>query len=436
MGGLQAKLFRYTDRNNRALLVNVTNKPGLDGTIRVKTADIGQVEAAWVFTLDGALARIEGENTPGDYVFAAPKDRLATVVLVNCLEPAVYVEMPVPHAAGARVEARVEVLNLNGRPLEGKLAWELPPGWPEGDTRAFGPVAPGGKQAISTGFQVPEGASKGRPLVLLEAWRADETGVRKFVPFAVVDPLRVYVHEPGDWTLVAEVENRGASRLSGTVKVDAPEGLIAGAVAREFSVEPRELAQVVFAFDPARRTAVHGSLDVEVTATSGKLSHTRSFRVMPTIPNPSFDEDSAGDERPDYWKGSENAYAGPSRFWKQVHLDGEVKTHGPFSVRLDPHPDAKNITLYNLVGRFPGGPGKFRFSADVRRAGEGAARIRVSAPGSGTRTFEVPAEIGVWHTVSADWEVAEPAVSGLNVMLENLTQSPMWVDNIRLEYLP
>jgi len=436
VGGLQAKLFRYTDRNNRALLVNVTNKPGLEGTIRVKTEDIGQVKAAWLFTLDGAFTRLQGENTPEGYVFEAPKARLATAVLVNRLEPVVYVDMPVPHVAGARVEARAEVLNLNDSPLEGKLAWELPPGWPGGDPRPFGPVAPGQKQSVSLGFDVPEDAPRGRPFVFLEVWGANETGVRKFVPFAVVEPLRVYVHEPGDWTLVAEVENRGTSELSGQVKVDAPEGLMKGPVVRQFQVKPRQMAQLTFEFDPVRRTAVHGRLDIEVTAASGNLSHTRSFRVMPTIPNPSFDEDSAGDRRPDYWKGSENAYAGPSRFWKQIHLDGEVKTDGPYSVRLDPHPEAKNITLYNLVGRFPGGPGKFRFSADVRRAGEGTARIRINAPISGARTFNIPAQTGVWHTLSADWELTKPAASGLNVMLENLTQSPIWVDNIRLEYVP
>jgi len=397
VGGLQAKLFRYTDRNNRALIVNVTNKPGLEGTIRVDTADIGPVGAAWLFTLEGDFRKIQGKNTPEGYLLPAPKARLATAVLVNRIEPVVQVDMPVPHTAGSRTEAQVRVLNLNAVPLEGKLAWELPPGWPGGDSKAFGPVAPGESQTVTLGFQIAPDAPKGRPFVFLEVWGGNETGVRKFVPLAVVDPLRVYVHETGDWQLAAEVENRSTSALEGQVKVDAPAGLVKGPTARSFSAGPRQIAKVVFEFEPKQRIRVHGMLDIDVTATSGDFSHTRSFRVMPTVPNPSFEQDSAGDGRPDFWMGATGGWAHPSKSWKQIHLDGELKTEGKYSARLDPDPETDNINLHTLVGRLPGG-GKFRFSADLRRAAAWPGHARPERPGPDKRLAHGECGMGTGRT--------------------------------------
>ena len=459
VGGLQAKLLRYTGRENRVLLVNVTNGPGIEGTIEVDSSGIGEVRAAWLYTLDGEFRRIEGEQEDGVYSFPAPKARLATAVLVNRVEPIVQVEMEVPHVAGMDAEAVVRVVNLNAEPLEGELEWELPGGWAGGEARAFGigrdrrrrgkrsptasGLAPGESVEVGMSFQVPEDAEVGRPFVFLRASAAGPergTGsagrIRKFVPFSVVDPLRVYVREDGNWGLVAAVANRGTSPLSGRVRVEAPEGLVDGDVTAPFTVEAREETEVRFRFDRARRIAVPGRLDVRVAAQARQERDERPFRLVPTLPNPSFEEDSAGDGRPDHWLGSTGTHGGTrgvAERWKEIHLDGQIRTDGEVSARIDPYGGGEKMALYNLIGRMPG-PGTFRLSMDVRREARGRARVHVRSAGIGRHgRMKVPAETGKWHTLRAEWAFEREQAGWFSVMVENQTEGAVWVDNVRLE---
>jgi hypothetical protein len=458
--GLQAKVLRYTAQGNRVLLVNVTNKPGIEGTIEVRTEAIGKVEAAWLYALDGKRQRIQGEQADGTYRFPAPRARLATAVLLNRVEPIVHVDMEVPHVAGARPEAKVQLVNLNAVPIEGELEWELPVGWPVPEARKFGAgrnrrrrtkqsptargLAPGDAEEITMRFEVPDGAETGRPFVFLRVRSTvsparespNPLKLRKFVPFSVVDPLRVYACEDGDWGLVATVANRGTSTLSGRVHVKAPEGLMDGRAEAPFAVDPREETDVRFRFDPTRRIAVPGQMDVRVVAEAGQLQHERPFRLLPTLPNPSFEEDSAGDGRPDYWLGSTGTHGGTrgtAERWKQIRLDESVKTDGQRSVRIGPYKDGDQIAIYNLIGRMPG-PGTFRFSMDVQRESDGQARAHVRSPGIGAKgKMKVPAETDTWHTLEAEWTFEKEQAGWFAVTVENQTDGAVWVDNVRLE---
>lgn len=178
-----------------------------------------------------------------------------------------------------------------------------------------------------------------------------------------------------------------------------------------------------------------GRLDIRVAAEAGDERHERPFRVMPTLPNPSFKEDSAGDGRPDYWLGSTGTHRGTrmaAERWKVIHLDEEIRTDGEVSVRIDSHKGGEKIGIYNLIGRMPG-PGTFRLSMDVRRESKGPARVVVRSPGIGARGgMKVPDEKGKWHTLTTGWTFEREQAGRFAMTVENRTEGAVWVDNVRL----
>ncbi|MBS3761773.1 MAG: hypothetical protein KGZ25_00590 [Planctomycetes bacterium] len=460
VGGLQAKLLRYAKASNRALIVNVTNKENKDGTIHVDTTGIGQVKAAWLFTLGGDFTRLEGSSQNGKYVFPATHARLATAILVNNLDPLVNVEMPVPHVAGAQARAEVTLLNLNKKELRGELEWRLPTGWKKPRPVSFGPIKSGNTKTVQTGFDIPPETPQGRPDIFLSVIhdRMEKIPQQKYVPVTIVDPLRVYVRESRGWDLIARVENRSDRKeLEGQLQVQAPDGLFRKTTG-DFKVAPRGTAEITFPFDPEARTNVHEPVDIAVTGKTENHRHQRLFRVLPTVPNPSFEWDSAGDGRPDYWFGSTGAYGGCSPLWKKIHIDERFSTDGKRCVRIDPNPDDKGIAIYNLVGRFPG-PGHYRFCVDVRGGGAGKAMINFMGPvkprrlklptgnknavdleddetGTEIEDLEIDALTKTWRTVEADWETREQPGARFYVQIFNKTDTPLWVDNIRFKYIP
>ena len=430
--GPQAKWFLLSPPSRGAIL-NVIQDPPKDGTaetlsVSVATADFGPVRAAWALHLDGTAERLDGREASGLYALTlANRHKAATVLLANRVGPQLTLDLPFAAAPGSTMTGTASVTHYGPTRASGTLAWDLPRRWRGNRTRFD--LAPGETRQIPVSLSVPSGAAPGRyDLTLL----AEADGAKGDLPHwvTVTDPLWVRLVRQPDGSVLATVFNRSDKPCDGTIQWTPPQGVTLDKTGTPFRVEP--WAQTELRVKLAGMEPLLAPVHLLAIAKSGTgrraLSAGRSLMLYPPAPNGDFENDSAGDGRPDWWycwgTGDSRECNG------NVLLDEKGPYQGKRCVRLDPHPQAgKEVYLRPIVHAISGGR-RYR------------VRIAMKKTAAGDDAF---ASV-MGRTLSADrageWVLLETAIDvpqgtgGVSISLHNRSRNPVWFDALSIELQP
>ncbi len=419
--GISGRWFLFREGGQSAAVINLINTPLDEGaTLAFRTGEIGPVRAAWAFTLEGALLRVEGRQEGDTYRLRLPKTELATVVLVNRLAPVVQWSLDAAAAAGETAAFRLSLTNLEPAPVAATVGLRPPKGWPAASVKSA-PIAPGATVAVSLPARVPAGTKPGRCDV-----RADvATPAGAFTAYrmlTVVEPVTAeFRGDPGGYHLL--VRNHTGKPVRGTVAVGAPAPLKVSAPAG-FDLPAHGDAKVPVTVEGQDRLDRLSEMSAMVSAPGAKWNLVRV--VVPVVANGDFEQDGAGDRRPDWWMCRKKADV-----WdpESMRLE-EGGPSGKYCLRVDASDDATGfVRAYTVHGAVKPDT-RYRIRGWVKRAEAGGdVAVRFSGFGwAGLRTEEV----GKWVRLEAEVKSgANP--TGMVVNCLNASRGPAWFDGISVE---
>lgn len=470
--GVQAKRYVLNTPSSKLILVNTVNNSGKPETgtrnangqfstppnyaqdqalyqqgviATVETGDIGPIRQAWAFLWGGAVQPIPFQQVSKTAVsFEVPATMQATVVLVNRCEPLLYPELPVMAAAGARVPAKIEVLNLDPAPASGTLTWQTPAGW-QGTPIAFGPIKSGGSATLVGSVTTSAQAVRQSYALYCVARTADNREVQRYASLSVVpSPYVDWEMNPAGDLCVTLRELTGKA-VTATVVLAAPKesALLEPNQSQTVTVPAGEEIRVVCRL--SGREQQEAACVMRLTVTAAGVAQSMPVRLTPYLANGGF-EGTAGDGQPDFWAPKD--YSGRVELGEQiplVSLDDNIAYDGKYSLRIDPYQgavkDFKGITVfpesfqllyhhtYRVTGylRIPKGDPAH---ADAAARVDGQAVIFAGQEYIPMRPVGPPDANG-WQQYERTFTTNNPAW-GFVLVLQNTGKTPVWFDGIRI----
>ncbi|MHB9130019.1 MAG: hypothetical protein ACYDBB_02880 [Armatimonadota bacterium] len=465
--GVQAKRYVLNTPSSKLILVNTVNNSGKPETgtkdtngkfstppdyardqslyqkgviATVETGDVGPIRQAWVFLWGGAVQPIAFQQVSKTAAsFEVPATMQATVVLVNRCEPLLYPELPVMTVAGASVQAKIEVLNLDPSPISGTATWATPVGW-HGSPVAFGPLKPGETAALVDTVTTGAQATRQPYDLYCLARTTDNRMGRRYASLSVVPSPYAYWEFTPDGDLSVTLRELTGKAVTATVALVAPKesGLNEPNQTQTVTVPAGGETQVVCRL--SGREQQEAACVMQLAVTAAGVTQSMPVRLTPYLANGGF-ESTAGDDQPDFWAPKD--YSGKVDLGEQiplVSLDDNIAYTGKHSLRIDPYmgkvKDFKGITvfpesfklLYNRTYRVTG---YLRIpKADPANAGNpdgqgvifaGQEYIPMSPVGqpdaNGWQKYE-----RTFTTNNPDWSFV--------LVLQNTGKTPVWFDAI------
>lgn len=423
--GPQAKWFLLNAPSKGAVINVIQEQPAnADAlppplTVSVPTAEFGPVKVAWVLHLDGKVERLQGEEKDGRYTFNLMPESACTVLLVNQVGPQIVnLDLPFAAAPGAKMSGVATFTHFGATPAKVSLRWAAPAGW-TGTADAV-ELQPGETKSAPVTLTLPANAAPNRyDLTLI----TEADGAKGEYPHWVTASSALWVRLTRDakGPVKATVFNRSDKPLIGTLTFTLPKGVTVDKAAQPFTAPAwgkTELTVTLKGLEPLQEP-VH----LVATATAGKETTRRSLMLYPPAPNGQFENDSAGDNHPDYWfvwgTGDER------KFNAQATLDTKAPYLGKSCLRLGPHPEPGKFVWVNpIVSTFEVGK-KYHVCVAVRTSTDD------DKPYIQVNTLRLSGGVpDKWTLLQGTFTCTS---SNAHIQLCNTGRNPVWFDALTIE---
>lgn len=419
--GMIGRWFIFRDSNQRAAIINLINTPLDDtATLSISTKEFGSVRAAWAFTLEGKLERINGEQQGDTYRFSLPKTEMASVVLVNRVAPVVQWTCDQTLTGGEVGSFKLALTNIDPEPAAATVTLRPSKGWPV-SSQKVGPIPSGSAQEVALPVRVPQGTKLGRYDV-----RADiVTSGGAFTAYkmvAITEPvIAEFRGDPGTYRLL--IKNLTGKPTKGTVTVSAPAPLRA-TIQASFDLPAMGEVQIPVTVEGQDQLSQISEMNAKITTPLAKWDLVRA--VMPIVPNGDFEQDGAGDMRPDWWMGRKLMDEwDPDR----IRLEADVPS-GKYCLRVDESDNPKGfVRAYSVDGAVKPNT-KYRFSAWIKKASS-EGQVMVQFAGFDYRSL-TPTKVGEWEHLQGEVTTG-PKHGYMTVSCYNQSRGPAWFDAIKVE---
>jgi len=419
--GMVGRWFLFRDGSQRAAIINLINTP-LDDTaiLTINTSDFGPVRAAWAFTLEGELKRVDGKQEGNVYRFNLPKAEMASIVLVNRVAPIVQWSADPTVTGGESGSFRLSLTNLDPDASTGVATLRPPKGWPVASQKV-GAVAPGTTTEVTFPIRVPANTRPGRYDVRAEVATPGGT----FTAYSMVSVAEPVVAEfrgnPGGYHLL--IENLTSKPVKGMVTVSASTPLKVS-VSGAFELLAKGKAELPVTVEGQDQLTQISEMSAQVTTSLAKWNLVRA--VMPIVSNGDFEMDGAGDMRPDWWMCRKLRDE-----WdpESMRLEPDAPS-GKYCLRLDASDNPEGFTrAYSVNGAVKSNT-KYRFSAWIKKA-SAERSVAVQFSGFGWRSLSAT-KVGEWEHLQG--EVATGPQNGYMVVsCINQSRGAAWFDGIKVE---
>ena len=439
-----AKLYGRNDAGNRAALI-VTYNPNKASGVRVSvaTAQTGNVGAGWACDEAGGWRKLELTQSGDKVQFTLPAADLSACLLIERCEPIISLAEVKPTVPGERGVAHVTVTSLEGKELTGQVALQLPAGW-QSEARPV-KVGPGQSADVDVPFTVAPHESY--DVHDIYAVVKDGSRVTKRCrPMGVCRPVQAEIWfvrrtqaSAGDRVRV-EMSNASTRAVSGTCELLTPAGVTPVPAGAPFTLAPGGAGELLF--DLANTESVQTLQYLKARLQYGKDETLAFEHLQPPLLNGGFEQDTAGDDQPDYWN-----YRFPHELYVKPGFprDHDIVAEGKSSLRLDPLlTDTRNHIVTTFVKLVPGA--RYKLSCQLRRTGHngniGLRLYSLYAKDGRNATVSVwlggakDGPVNVWQRFEGEFQACDMDVP-YNLLLSNTGKSPetVWFDDIRLEEL-
>ncbi len=420
VSGTIGRWFLIDHEDQRGAIVNFINDPLVRNAVaRIDTRRFGPVRAAMAWTVDGKRMAIHGTQEGDIFTFAVPAAELSSVVLANRLAPVVEWEHPRATHAGNREAFRISLVNVSDRVIGGSARLRLPPEWEQVEEVKFGPLAPGAQAGFTLPWTVPANAPVGR----FDLWCDLVTDTGSFAAYALPTINRgvaaMLSGSPGTYHLL--LHNRSDRSVVGSLTVTAPPPLTVEAPAA-FAIPPRGELRVPIQVKGHEELGAIGELTATVDVEGQRLELHRA--VLPPLPNPDFESDTAGDMKPDWWmcRKLRDAWA-----YERLHLSTEAYS-GTYSLQLDPPQPGEEYTCAYPVHSALAPNTRYRVSIWIRTAATDGVFVRVQHQHLGNQKTGGDA----WRHFTAEFTTGN-TVELFYRMLYNYSSVPAYFDDFQIE---
>lgn len=427
---VRAKRFERDDANCRALLVNLGNlNAKTDVAVTADLGPVSRIAAAWLLGSDGTTAPLQYTQAGESVTFTAPGCVAATAVFIERTGPVVTaVDFPPNAVTDSTVTGTVEVTNLSGAPLGGRVSLMAPEGWRTAAVR-WGALAPGESATVTLSVRLPRAAERAiHDLAVLATSPSGED--RRYVGLAVVPPVGIVGASVLDDGVEARLLNRAPRPVACRARLDPFAGAEDLAVEKALELGPGEATTVRFPVAWPDLSGARLPQTVRVMAESEGLSAGLPLRVGPPVINGSFDMALVNEDKPEGWSIFGNR---PD----QVHVVNDHPFDGAACLRVDPAPTGPNVD--QIVTLQPSTT--YRLTAALRRAEEqGGPSVWVTVregPGQHhTTRLTLPREdttVDQWREVSAVFTTPPTIMYTLLYACNIGNAGPVWIDAVRIE---
>ena len=234
------------------------------------------------------------------------------------------------------------------------------------------------------------------------------------------------------------IANASGKGVSGLAEFSLPAGVAADPARAPFAVEAGGKSELFFTLGGLEgvRTREH----MKATLSYGAERAVAYELVQPAILNGGFEQDTAGDNYPDYWN-----YRFPDDLYltKGVGLDRTIFAEGRQSLRLEPNPrDTRNHVLTTFLKLVPAT--RYRLSCRIRRsANDPNVGVRLfslySKDGKSSAVdvyagYQKDGPVNEWQEFSREFTTADLDVP-YNLLLADTgySSATVWFDDVRLE---
>lgn len=209
-------------------------------------------------------------------------------------------------------------------------------------------------------------------------------------------------------------------------RVTAPAPLQVSAPA-EFSLPARGQVRVPVEVRGQDRLTQNAEMSARIVTAPATWDLVRG--VMPVVPNGDFEQDGAGDLRPDWWMGRKLA---DEWDYERIRLDTGAGS-GRTCLRVDQGDDPRGFVRgYSVIGAVKPNT-RYHVSGWIKRA-EGTGEVAIQFSGFGWRSLQTP-EVGRWVRLEFDCTSAADA-RDMTVSCVNRSRGPAWFDGLEARELP
>jgi hypothetical protein len=433
-----ARLFTRQDAGNRYALVSAHNPGKTAGvTVTVKATAAGAVRQGWACGLDGGWQPLPVRQEGDKYLFTLPATELTVCLLAEQCEPLVSVAEPRPIVPGDTGKVAVTVTNLEAQPLAATLGLQLPAGW----KTVAAPVTVASGQSLTRELPCTVPAGTKYDVHDIYAVTTEKTRqTKRCRPLGVCHAVQAELYFTAGDRLRLALENVSQRPVTATCALQTPAGVTADPGTAPVSLAPGAKGEVAFALGNVARVTTLQHLEAHVRY--GRDEVVAYEQLQPPVLNGGFEDDTAGDGRPDYWnyRFPEELYVKPG-----FVLDHEVAAEGQVSLRLDPYPqDTRNHILTTFVRLVPGA--RYRLSCQIRRS-EHNPSVGVRLWSLYSRDGRSPVTdvwlgnlkngpVNEWQRFAREFTAADKDVPyNLMVCNNNRSTATAWFDDLRLEEL-
>ncbi len=430
----RAAVYLRDEPGTRGALL-VAYRPDAEGArqVTIAAAATGKLRAAWWCDPEGGWRKLTVRGGPDQYSFELPPVELSACLLVERCEPLLNLGTT-PIVPGETGTVPVTVTNLGGAPAKGTVTLAVPRDWragkadyalAAGEARTFElPCTPAAKAA----FDVHD---------IHAVATQDGRATRRCKPIGVCRPVQAELTWVAADRLRLEMSSSSRRPVAGTARLVVPAGITAQPASAPFSLSARGEGTLEFALAGVDR--VDTLQHVQARLAYGGLETVAYETLQPPVLNGGFEQDTAGDGRPDYWnyRFPEGLYFGPG-----MALDQDIRAEGRQALRLEPYlQDTRNHVLTTFVKLVPGH--RYRLSCRIRRSeNHPSVGVRLwsmySRDGKQPVTdlwlgYQKDGPLNEWQEFSGELTAAELDVP-YNLMLTNTNKSPatVWLDDLRL----
>ena len=431
---LKGKLYVRDEPGTKGALLVVFNEKKKAGThVRIDRSRVGDAKAAWAYTLDAKLHKLDVRRSGGAYEVTVPATEMSALLLMERCEPFVDIERVEPVVPGEKGTARVTVRNLDARPLVGQVTLDLPKGWQA--ERVPVQLDPGAERTVEIPFRVASGEKYDVHQIY---GVVEENGrrTRKCIPMGVCRPVQTGLYWVKTDTVRLAMHNSSHRPVSGTCVFTAPASVTALEPKRRFSLPARGKAEMRFRLKNV--ASVTTREPIKAVLTYGNDTTEAHEIVQPGVLNGGFEQCLAGDGFHDYWN-----YRWPRHLYgKGMALDTRTKIEGRQSLRIDPYPNGRDNRISTTLVRLAPNT-RYKLHAALRRSAHHPQiliQFFAMYAKNKRRAVEIVlgqkkgGPVGVWETFEQEFTSADIECP-YQMILQNSTTgaATVWYDDIRID---
>jgi hypothetical protein len=241
----------------------------------------------------------------------------------------------------------------------------------------------------------------------------------------VAEPVLAEIRgDPGTYHLL--VRNLTARPTTGVVEVTAPPPLQVSAP-RELALPAHGEVKVPVQVDGQDQLTRNAEMAAKIITPLASWDLVRG--VMPVVPNGDFEQDGAGDMRPDWWMGRKLADE-----WDPEHIGLSTDAaSGRYCLRVDASDNPQGFVRgYSVMGAVKPNT-RYHVNGWIKRA-DATGQVAIQFSGFGWQGLQT-AEVGRWVRLELDCTSADNARE-MVVQCANRSRGPAWFDGIEVRETP